>query len=175
MSKRRKCLWKKGCSTILSSYNNSDLCRVHQVEDERRIQRERIKVSVDLSLKQIHNQKIKPENKLDVSRILGVVYSSHKISLDADRILEVVSSSYEVSKEDILGKRRTSQLAFPRQVVAYLIRADLQMSFPDIASYLGRDHTTIMYACNKITKIASNNLKFRKTLEVIRSQYKNPA
>ena len=63
--------------------------------------------------------------------------------LDAAKIVAVVCASYEISMDDLLRKTRIEKFAFPRQVVAYLLKTDLEMSFPAIGSVLKRDHTTV--------------------------------
>ncbi|MCX6779655.1 MAG: chromosomal replication initiator protein DnaA [Candidatus Magasanikbacteria bacterium] len=75
------------------------------------------------------------------------------------------------SFEDVCGKSREKKLSFPRQVIMYLLRNDLKMSFPAIGDELGgRDHTTAMHANEKISKEVENELKLKQEVELIRQR-----
>lgn len=58
---------------------------------------------------------------------------------------------FKISQEDLLGKKRTQSIAYPRQIGMYLTRELTDLSFPKIGDeFGGRDHTTVMYAINKV-------------------------
>ena len=59
----------------------------------------------------------------------------------------------------------------PRQIAMYLLRSELKMSFPKIAQELGRkDHTTAMYAVEKITKESLVNIAVREQINDVRDK-----
>ncbi len=74
-------------------------------------------------------------------------------------IQEASAQYFKVSIQDILGKRRTSNIALARQVAMYLCRNLTPKSFPDIGSSFGdRDHSTVIHACKTIeAKISADN------------------
>ncbi len=75
----------------------------------------------------------------------------HQITFEA--ITKTVANYYHVKQEDLLGKKRTKNIVIPRQVVMYLCREEADLSYPRIGELLGgRDHTTVMYAYEKISK-----------------------
>lgn len=77
-------------------------------------------------------------------------------------ILSAVASFYDFKKKDLSGPRRPKKLAFARQILMYLLRTELKMPLMDIGQFLGnRDHTTVMYGVEKITKLLpkSENLR----------------
>lgn len=87
-----------------------------------------------------------------------------------DRILKAVSTHYGVSVADLRGQRRTRTVALPRQVAMYLSRELTSTSFPEIGQKIGgRDHSTVMYACSKITKEVVSNLEIKSQVQSIRS------
>lgn len=89
--------------------------------------------------------------------------------LNSKTLIDVVINYYDLSIEDILGKSREQKLAFPRQVLMYLLREELKISFPSIGKEIGgRDHTTVMHACDKIKKELENNDKTKKDIESIK-------
>ena len=100
-------------------------------------------------------------------------YDSSNIrrSITSTKLIETVCSFYNVSIEDVSGKSREKKLSFPRQVIMYLLRNDLKMSFPSIGDELGgRDHTTAMHANEKISKEFENDLKLKQEIELIRQR-----
>ncbi|MBP6005585.1 chromosomal replication initiator protein DnaA [Candidatus Saccharibacteria bacterium] len=87
----------------------------------------------------------------EVSIILGV--SNQKRRLKPRQVLERVAEYFEVSVNDILGQKRSREIAYPRQMAMYLFYYDFNMSYPQIATIIGnRDHTTILYGVKKIKK-----------------------
>ncbi|MFZ4648561.1 MAG: chromosomal replication initiator protein DnaA [Patescibacteria group bacterium] len=72
-------------------------------------------------------------------------------SLTPKEIIETVAKFYDISYKDIAGSSRKKELVWPRQIAIYLIREELNTSYPTIGQELGgRDHTTAMHAYNKI-------------------------
>lgn len=77
--------------------------------------------------------------------------SVHQITFDT--ITKTVSNYYHIKQEELLSKKRTKTIVIPRQVVMYLCREEANLSYPRIGELLGgRDHTTVMYAYEKISK-----------------------
>jgi len=99
-------------------------------------------------------------------------------SLTPKEIIEVVSRFYEISVKDIIGNSRRKELVGPRQVAIFLIREELNTSYPSIGQEMGgRDHTTAMHAYNKIlNEIKENdNEKLRQEIESIKQLFNNSA
>jgi len=87
-----------------------------------------------------------------------------------DRVLKAVSQQFHVSVTELRGKRRTKNVALPRQVAMYLSRELTDCSFPEIGSKIGgRDHSTVMYACDKIARTVENDDELRRQVDTIRS------
>ncbi len=72
--------------------------------------------------------------------------------LDPNMIIGEIAVFYKVDRRKILGKSRPKNIATARQVAMYLCRELLDWSFTQIGSFFSRDHTTIIYAYEKITK-----------------------
>ncbi|MDP4586221.1 MAG: chromosomal replication initiator protein DnaA [Microbacteriaceae bacterium] len=68
-------------------------------------------------------------------------------------IIEHVARYFEVSLDDIYGTSRAAAIAQARQIAMYLCRELTSLSLPKIGQLIGRDHTTVMYANNKITEL----------------------
>ncbi|PIR75919.1 MAG: chromosomal replication initiator protein DnaA [Candidatus Magasanikbacteria bacterium CG_4_9_14_0_2_um_filter_42_11] len=85
--------------------------------------------------------------------------------------VNTVAEFFDVAIDDILGKSREKRLAFPRQIVMYLLREELKMSYPAIGTELGgRDHTTAMHAHTKIRTELENDLKLKQDLANIKQR-----
>ncbi|MEC7233361.1 MAG: chromosomal replication initiator protein DnaA [Planctomycetota bacterium] len=68
-----------------------------------------------------------------------------------DDIIRLVTEHYQVKLSDLQSKRRTKTIAFPRQVAMYLARKLTRHSLEEIGGFFGgRDHTTVMYAVDKM-------------------------
>ena len=68
-----------------------------------------------------------------------------------ERIIAAVSDRFGVKLEVLCGQRRTQSIALPRQVAMYLMRQLTDLSLAEIGrAFGGRDHTTVLYACEKV-------------------------
>ena len=95
-------------------------------------------------------------------------------SITSKTVLEVVSEFFGVSLSALTGKSRARDIAFPRQIAMYLMREEGDMSLPRIGEELGgRDHTTVMYACDKIAELVDSDDKVRKQLMQLKGQLQN--
>ena len=75
-------------------------------------------------------------------------------SLNAENIKAVVAEYYGLSPKDLVGKKRTRNIARPRQMAMALVRELTNKSYPDIGQdFGGRDHSTVMYACEKVEEL----------------------
>lgn len=105
------------------------------------------------------------------AQVLGNIISPKSSSITYEKILDSVSKHYSVSLDDLLGKKRIKEIVIPRQVAMYLLRSELNFSFPQIAARIGKkDHTTIMYACGKIEKQLRVDQLLQKDLNTIKEK-----
>jgi chromosomal replication initiator protein len=90
-------------------------------------------------------------------------------------IIDAVATHFSVDRERLLGKDRSREIALPRQVAMYLIREETNTSLPHIGAVLGgRDHTTVMYGCEKIGGLLERDDNLRREVMAIRQQLYNP-
>jgi chromosomal replication initiator protein len=86
-------------------------------------------------------------------QISNVFMRSVEKRIDIDTIQKEIENYYKISHEDLIGKQRSQGISYPRQIAMYLSRSMTGKSYPDIGkAFGGKDHTTAMYACNKIEK-----------------------
>ncbi len=101
-----------------------------------------------------------------LSNILG---SRDARRITAELIIDVVADYYRVDRADILSQRRNREIAVPRQVAMYLTREMTSLSTTRIGdSFGGRDHTTVMHGCEKISAAARSTSQMAKTIEELK-------
>ena len=97
-------------------------------------------------------------------------------SISAEDIKLVVSRHFKVTPETLIGRRRTSAIALPRQVAMYLARLLTSMSLADIgAAYGKRDHTTVIHACEKVGEMIRTDPDFKAIVECLTREIKQVA
>ncbi len=84
--------------------------------------------------------------------ILKDVFASTKQNtMSIEIIQKIVANYFSLSYNDIKGKKRTKNIAFPRQLAMYIAREITEYSTTELGQeFGGRDHTTVMHACQKI-------------------------
>ena len=88
--------------------------------------------------------------------------SSPKHSTSADEIIESVSDVFGVPVEKVMSRDRTKDVALTRQVIMYLMREEANVSLPQIGLAMGgRDHTTVIHACEKVSSLLKTDNQFR--------------
>ena len=87
------------------------------------------------------------------------------------KIVELVAREWQISVDAIMGRDRSQKIAEPRQVAMYLMRKETDASLPQIGEVLGgRDHTTVMYAIDKITNEMTTKRELEKRIRNVREQ-----
>jgi len=92
----------------------------------------------------------------------------HAISVES--IQKIVAEHFDLRVGDIVGRKRPQNIAWPRQVAMYLSRTMTDLSFPVIGSAFGRNHATIVHACQAVEKRQTEDLKLRQTLSLLRQR-----
>ena len=84
----------------------------------------------------------------------------------AELIIEVVARQYGLEPSDITGKKRSREIATPRQIAMYVCREMTSLSTTSIGiAFGGRDHTTVMHGCDKIGEAMKGDFAFKKRVE----------
>ncbi len=96
--------------------------------------------------------------------------SEEKEEITPERILAAVCSYFKQTKEDLIGKGKKAELVRARQICAYLMCEMLSLPLVAIGKTLGgRDHTTIMYARDKMEELAKLNDSIAKQIDDIKN------
>jgi chromosomal replication initiator protein len=91
--------------------------------------------------------------------------------LTENQILEAVADHFGVEVAAFEGKSRSQAIARPRQVAMYLLRKETGASLPQIGALLGgRDHTTVLYGCERIADLIEEDAEMRREVVSLRQR-----
>lgn len=100
--------------------------------------------------------------------ILASLITSKKRLVSPKKIAEVVAEFYNIHLDDLVKQSRKKEFVKPRQIAMYLIRKELDNSFPSIGDFFGgRDHTTVMHAVDKVQNLISEKHNFKQEVDLI--------
>ena len=99
----------------------------------------------------------------------NVLYNPKKRQVTPERIARVVADYYSVPMEVLQGQKRDKAIVVPRQIAMFLMRAETDVSLLRIGAELGgRDHSTVLHACDKITREVAVNDELRREIMAVR-------
>jgi len=105
---------------------------------------------------------------LAAEALKDIVPSSKPKVITIHDIQKVVGDHFNIKLEDFKAKKRTKSIAFPRQIAMYLSRELTDFSLPKIGEeFGGRDHTTVIHAHEKISKMLATDSSLQKQLKEI--------
>ena len=117
---------------------------------------------------------IKPDLKSTKEVLNDYISNIQSKSLSPKDIIEATAKYYNLTTKDLVGQSRKKELVRPRQISIYLIREELNTSYPTIGEELGgRDHTTAMHSYNKIDQEIKldKNEKLKQEIESVRQLF----
>ncbi len=89
--------------------------------------------------------------------------------VEPEEVIESVAEAFGIKMDRMLSRERSREVALPRQIAMYLLREESNISLPSIGETLGgRDHTTIMYGCDKIADLLERDDQLRRQVIEIR-------
>jgi len=110
-----------------------------------------------------------------VEEIINNIIQQSARNITGGQIIKAVADFYEMTITDLINRSRKKSVVEPRQVAAFLLRELIDMSYNDIGDKLGkRDHTTAIYACEKISQEINKNQNLSQKIILIKDViYKN--
>jgi chromosomal replication initiator protein len=116
------------------------------------------------------------EIDLDLARevLKKIIRQSEKEDITIDDIIKAVAVKTGVKISDVKSPKKNKNIVLARQVAMYLARKLTSASFPDIGEKIGgRDHSTIIYANNKLKRIIETDVKIKNLIEEIENGLKH--
>lgn len=124
-----------------------------------------------LAFSQIYN---KEPGLKEVKNILNTYLSSPYKKTSPQTVLKSVADFYNTSITDLVKRSRKKEVVRPRQMAMFLLREETKLSFPEIGQKLGgRDHSTVIHACEKIKREESVDEAIKQELILIRERVYN--
>jgi chromosomal replication initiator protein len=91
--------------------------------------------------------------------------------IEPQKVVDLVAHAFNLSTDRLLSRDRSRAVALPRQIAMYLLREEANVSLPQIGEALGgRDHTTVMYAIDKVTDLLERDDRLRRQVVQLRQQ-----
>ena len=99
----------------------------------------------------------------------NVLYNPKKRQVTPERIAQTVSEYYGVGLDALKGQKREKTIVVPRQIAMFLMREETDVSLLRIGAELGgRDHSTVLHACDKINREMQVNDELRREVAAVR-------
>ena len=104
-------------------------------------------------------------------RALADVLSQQSSPLICEQgIIDTVAAYFGTDPNELLGRKRDKGTAMARQVTMYLLRQELKMPLATVGKLMGgKDHSTVIHACNRVSSLLNSDADFRKNLLSIRN------
>lgn len=116
----------------------------------------------------------KPPGTKEVKNILATYLNNPYKKVSSQIVLKNVADFYNISLVDLAKRSRKKEIVRPRQMAMFLLREETKLSFPEIGQKLGgRDHSTVIHACEKIKKEENNDESTKHELILIRERVYN--
>lgn len=88
-----------------------------------------------------------------------------KVEASPESVILIIAEAFDVSIEDLKGNSRRREISVARQIGMYLMRQHTDLSLPKIGEeFGGKDHTTVLYSCDKIAQLKDNDPSMTQTL-----------
>ncbi len=111
----------------------------------------------------LNNREISVDLAKEVVKSLAV---SRRTAVTVEDIQKIVAGVFDVTEEQLRGKTRKQEIVIARQTAMYLTKELTQLPLKTIGSHFGgRDHSTVIYACQIIGGLLSNDTRFREKYE----------
>ena len=120
----------------------------------------------------IHQKTTNQTLNLEKTKLLlkNLLFPSNK-TVNPKKIIQTVAEFYDLKEKEILSSSRKKEIVKPRQIAMFLLRKELKNSYPFIGrKFGGKDHTTAIHACEKITKEIIINEKLDNEISLIKER-----
>jgi chromosomal replication initiator protein len=87
-----------------------------------------------------------------------------KIKINPEDLINKIAKYYSLGKRQLLGDSRALPVVRPRQILMYLLRKQVGLPLQEVGRVVGRDHSTVMSAVEKITNLLSTNVDIQEDI-----------
>jgi len=119
-----------------------------------------------ITYQKLNNQT--PDLEIAKALLKNIIASPQK-STNFKKIIRAVAEFYDLSEKELLQASRKKEIVRPRQIAMYLLREELKCSYPFIGrKFSGKDHTTAIHACEKISKEIKESETLAEEISIIK-------
>lgn len=99
---------------------------------------------------------------------LKVDIDKRMVVRNSEDVVDIVADYFKLPKSELVGEARRKEIMVPRQICMYLIREALDQSYETIGeTFGGRNHTTVLHACNKIIGQLERDTRIKKDVNAL--------
>lgn len=132
-----------------------------------------LKVIAFFIYKKVNATGISKNEALDITREALKLYEKKELTISVADIMNFVTRKYDLEKGDLISDSRKNSIAQPRQIAMYLAKKMTTLSYVAIGKAFKRDHSTVIYAVDKIEEKCGSNPSFKEELKGVMEQLKN--
>jgi chromosomal replication initiator protein len=122
-----------------------------------------------LMIAQLYNRRL--NLALAMEALTDGAAAQRRTTTSATEVLDAVCKHFQVQEKDLMGRKRTRDIVFPRQIAMYLMREETDISLEEIGRAIGgRDHTTVMHGIKKIEAQLEDDVQLRASIMAIREE-----
>jgi chromosomal replication initiator protein len=112
-----------------------------------------------------------PTLKFVQQALSEIISAGKKKGVQAQHVIEAVSQYFNIPVKELIEKGRKKEISYARQIAMYIMRTELNASYPGIGSQFGgRDHTTAMHAYEKVSKDIETDEKVREDVNILKEK-----
>ena len=94
-----------------------------------------------------------------------------RAQVTSEEVMALITGEFAIMARELIGKSRTQAVSMPRQIAMFLLREHTESSLEDIGKIFGnRDHTTVIYAVNKVRERSTKDRMFKELLDGLSSR-----
>jgi len=113
------------------------------------------------------------EVTMDLARkaLADIISPEEKTTITPDYIIDIVADQFDITAADIKSSKKAKKYSYPRQIAMYLCRTLTDNNLQSIADSVGaKNHTTVMYAINKIENEYTTNKETKQTIDLLKKK-----
>ena len=112
-----------------------------------------------------------PTLKFVQQALSEIISAGKKKGIQPQHVIEAVSQYFNIPTKELIEKGRKKEISYARQIAMYIMRKELNASYPGIGSQFGgRDHTTAMHAYEKVSKDLETNEKVKEDVAILKEK-----
>lgn len=112
-----------------------------------------------------------PTEQIASSVLDQIIQTAYQPVTNPQKVIDTICHYFGIKQEELMSKKRSRELVYPRQITMYLMRSQLSLSYPNIGKLLGgKDHTTIIHGYETINSQMTRNDQLKNDLNFLKDK-----